>query len=94
MTALDYDCEKIYQTLQKVIEEINVTIESFEIGSDLLARPEEGDVAFGSIENQWCFTLTTFAETYSKKFGIDRQKMRRNLWGDRYFSPTEKKWLN
>jgi elongation factor 2 len=30
---------------------------------------------------------------YSKKFGIDRDKMRNKLWGDNFFDAKGKKWI-
>lgn len=52
---------------------------------DLICEPDKGNVAFGSGKDQWGFTLNHFAEIYSKKFGIDREKMKSKLWGDNYF---------
>lgn len=48
-----------------------------------------GSALFG-----WAFTLTKFAQVYSAKFGIDREKMRDKLWGDNYFDQKAKKWKN
>lgn len=33
-----------------------------------------------------------FARIYSKKFGINEDKMMEKLWGDNYFDPKAKKW--
>jgi len=35
-----------------------------------------------------------FAKTYSKKFGISREKMMEKLWGDNFFDQQGKKWKN
>jgi elongation factor 2 len=59
---------------------------------DLQVYPEKGTVAFGSGLHGWAFTLRQFAARYSKKFGVDKEKMMQKLWGDNYFNPTTKKW--
>lgn len=40
----------------------------------------------------WGFTLEQFANRYSKKFGVDKEKMLRRLWGEHYYNPKTKKW--
>lgn len=73
---------------------VNVIIDTYnqdDMGS-LLLHPDEGQVAFGSGKEQWAFTLTKFARIYAKKFGIDRNKMMKKLWGDNFFDPADKKW--
>jgi len=56
--------------------------------------PVNGTVAFGSALFGWAFTCTIFAKTYSKKFGVSREKMMEKLWGDNYFDAGGKKWKN
>lgn len=46
-----------------------------------------GSALFG-----WAFTLTRFAQIYCTKFGIEREKMTKKLWGDNYFDGKGKKW--
>ena len=55
------------------------------MGAGLQINPPEGTAAFGSALFGWAFTVTYFAKTYSKKFGVDREKMMEKLWGDNYF---------
>jgi elongation factor 2 len=31
---------------------------------------------------------------YAKKFGIDKEKMMKNLWGDHFFDPVKKKFVD
>lgn len=57
-----------------------------------MCDPSVGNVAFGSGKDQWAFTITKFARIYSKKFGIDNEKMMNKLWGDNYFDAPAKKW--
>lgn len=54
--------------------------------------PSIGNVGFGSGLHQWAFTLKQFAEMYADKFGVQVDKLMKNLWGDRYFNPKTKKW--
>jgi len=57
-------------------------------------NPQAGTAAMGSALFGWAFTLTKFAKVYSKKFGIDREKMMEKLWGDNFFDTKGKKWKN
>jgi hypothetical protein len=59
---------------------------------DSQVYPDKGTVAFGSGLHGWAFTLRQFAARYSKKFGVDKEKMMDRLWGDNYFNPKTKKW--
>src|SRR5581483_10680247 len=54
--------------------------------------PEKGTVAFGSGLHGWGFTLRQFAQRYSRKFGINCERMMQLLWGENYFDPLEKRW--
>lgn len=56
--------------------------------------PTVGNVAFGSGKDCWGFTLKMFAEMYSKKFGIPKEKMMKKLWGDNYFDAKGKCWTS
>lgn len=56
--------------------------------------PSKGTVAFGSGLHGWGFTLTRFADMYAKKFGVDRERMMRKLWGDNYYDPASKHWVD
>merc|ERR1711957_442528 len=94
---LQVDGETMYQNFQRVIESANVIISTYEcedMGEDQQVDPTKGTVAFGSALFGWAFTLTMFARTYSAKFKLDREKLMKKLWGDWYFSPTEKKFVS
>jgi elongation factor 2 len=41
----------------------------------------------------WGFTLHPFANCYAKKFGVDKDKMMKCLWGDNFFDPATRKWM-
>lgn len=91
------DGETMYQTFLRVIENVNVIIATYEnddAEESLQVEPVKGTVAFGSALFGWAFTITHFAKTYAKKFGIEREKMMEKLWGDNYFDQKAKKWKN
>ncbi|KAI9363456.1 P-loop containing nucleoside triphosphate hydrolase protein [Zopfochytrium polystomum] len=94
LLELQLDKESLYTTFLRTIENINVIISTYldKALGDLQVYPEKGTVAFGSGLHGWAFTLRQFAGRYSKKFGVDREKMMVKLWGDNYFNPATKKW--
>lgn len=88
--------EDLYQSFNRVIENVNVIISTNtdnKLG-DIQVYPDRGTVAFGAGLHGWAFTLRQFATRYSKKFGVQREKMMTRLWGDSYFNPTSKKWTH
>jgi elongation factor 2 len=94
---LQVDGETMYQNFIRVIENVNViiaTYESGDMGEGLQIDPVKGTAAFGSALFGWAFTITHFAKVYSKKFGIEREKMMQKLWGDNFFDQKAKKWKN
>jgi len=94
---LQVDGENMFLQFQKVIENSNVIISTYEcedMGEGQQVDPVNGTVAFGSALFGWAFTCTMFAKTYSKKFGISREKMMEKLWGDNFFDAKAKKWKN
>jgi len=73
---LQVDGETMYQNYLRVIENVNVIVATYEEeGKNLQVDPPNGTVAFGSALFGWAFTITIFAKTYSKKFGIEQDKM-------------------
>ena len=92
---LQVNGEAMYQNFLRVIENVNVIVATYEdenINEKLEIDPQTGNCAMGSALFGWAFTLTKFADIYGKKFGIEREKMRRKLWGDNYFDQKAKKW--
>jgi len=90
---LQVDGETMYQNFQRVIENANVIISTYEfedMGESQQVDPTNGTVAFGSALFGWAFTLTRFASAYSEKFKLDRTKLMKKFWGDNYFSPKKK----
>ena len=92
---LHYDPEQCYQTFNKVIETVNVIIATYcdEKLGDVMVDPSKGTVAFGSGLHGWGFTLTKFASLYAKKFGVKKDLLMKRLWGDHYYDPAAKKWV-
>lgn len=93
---LKHDSETIYQNFQRVIENANVIISTYqntELVEDQQVYPHTGNVAMGSALHGWGFTLTTFAFMYGKKFKMDFDKMINRLWGDNFFDGKNGKWL-
>ncbi|KAF0450142.1 elongation factor 2 [Gigaspora margarita] len=86
--------EDLYTSFQRTIESVNVIVSTYFDKSlgEIQVYPEKGTVAFGSGLHGWGFTLRQFAQRYSKKFGVDKEKMMQKLWGENYFNPATKKW--
>lgn len=90
--------EELFQTFQRIVENINVIIATY--GDDdgpmgaIMVDPSIGNVGFGSGLHGWAFTLKQFAEIYADKFGVQVDKLMKNLWGDRFFDAKTKKWTN
>ncbi|KZO96024.1 eukaryotic translation elongation factor 2 [Calocera viscosa TUFC12733] len=94
LLELQVSKEDLFQSFSRTIESVNVIIATYHdvaLG-DVQVFPEQGTVAFGSGLHGWAFTLRQFAARYSKKFGVDKDKMMAKLWGDNYFNPHTKKW--
>jgi elongation factor 2 len=92
---LQVDGETMFQNFQRVIENANVIISTYEcddMGSSQQVDPTEGTVAFGSALFGWAFTLTRFARIYAEKFKVEEEKMAKKLWGDNYYDQKGKKW--
>ena len=91
---LQVDGEEAYTTFQKVIENANVIMATYEdpLLGDVQVYPEKGTVAFSAGLHGWAFTLSNFAKMYASKFGVDESKMMERLWGENFFDPATKKW--
>lgn len=90
---LQLDAEDMYRNFNKILELANTIISNYghDMG-EILLQPKKGNVAFGCGKENWAFTLTTFARIYSKKFGVDIDKMKEKLWGDNYYDTKNKRW--
>ncbi|KAI0639536.1 eukaryotic translation elongation factor 2 [Trametes polyzona] len=94
LLELQVSKEDLFQSFSRTIESVNVIISTYNDAAlgDVQVYPEKGTVAFGSGLHGWGFTLRQFAARYSKKFGVDKDKMMTKLWGDNFFNPATKKW--
>ena len=94
LLELQVSKEDLFQSFSRTIESVNVLISTYNDAAlgDLQVYPDKGTVAFGSGLHGWAFTLRQFATRYSKKFGVDKEKMMAKLWGDNFFNPATRKW--
>ena len=91
---LQLEGEEAYTTYLRVIENANVILATYQDDAmgDLQVYPDKGTVSFSAGLHGWAFTLTTFAQLYAAKFGVEESKMMEKLWGDNFFDPATKKW--
>eukprot|EP00746_Dinoflagellata_sp_MGD_P148688 gnl/MRDRNA2_/MRDRNA2_80862_c0_seq1.p1 gnl/MRDRNA2_/MRDRNA2_80862_c0~~gnl/MRDRNA2_/MRDRNA2_80862_c0_seq1.p1 ORF type:complete len:850 (+),score=49.80 gnl/MRDRNA2_/MRDRNA2_80862_c0_seq1:17-2566(+) len=91
---LMYEAEEAYDNLRRVIENANVIMATYadEKLGETQVYPVRGNVSFSAGLHGWAFTLTTFANIYATKFGVESSKMVEKLWGDNFFDSAKKKW--
>jgi len=96
LLELQLDQEDLFQTFQRIVENVNVIIATYadDDGPMGVVRvdPSNASVGFGSGLHGWAFTLKQFAELYSAKFKIDVEKLMNRLWGENFFNLKTKKW--
>jgi elongation factor 2 len=96
LLELQLTSEDLFQTFQRIVENVNVIIATYSDDSgpmgDIQVDPTKGTVGFGAGLHGWAFTLKEFAEIYSAKFKIEVPKLMKRFWGDNFYSPSEKKW--
>lgn len=99
LLTLQLQPEDLYQTFQRIVENVNVIICTYGGGEsdapmgDVQVHPTIGNVGFGSGLHGWAFSLKQFAEMYASKFGIEVPKMMKRLWGDNFYDGKNKKWV-
>uniref|UniRef100_A0A8V1AD37 Elongation factor 2 n=1 Tax=Gallus gallus TaxID=9031 RepID=A0A8V1AD37_CHICK len=86
LLELQLDPEELYQTFQRIVENVNVIISTYGEGEsgpmgNIMIDPVLGTVGFGSGLHGWAFTLKQFAEMYVAKFAAK---------GDAQMNPTER----
>lgn len=75
LLELQLGTEELFQTFQRIVENINVIIATY--GDDdgpmgqIMVDPSIGNVGFGSGLHGWAFTLKQFSEMYASKFGVE-----------------------
>jgi len=96
LLELQLEQEELYQTFQRIVENINVIVATYADDDGPMGKvtvdPSNGSVGFGSGLHGWAFTLKQFSEMYASKFGVDIDKMMNKLWGENFFNPKTKKW--
>jgi elongation factor 2 len=96
LLELQLEQEDLYQTFQRIVENVNVIIATYgdEEGpmGNIMVSPNDGTVGFGSGLHGWAYTLKQFAEMYSSKFKIEVPKLMKRLWGDQFYNGKTKKW--
>merc|ERR1711970_510604 len=96
LLELQLEQEDLYQTFQRIVENVNVIIATYadDDGPMGIVRVDvnNGSVGFGSGLHGWAFTLKQFAEMYASKFGVDVDKLMKKLWGENFFNAKTKKW--
>merc|ERR1712168_909489 len=96
LLELQLEQEDLYQTFQRIVENINVIIATYGDATGPMGNidvdPKKGSVGFGSGLHGWAFTLKQFSEMYAEKFKIDVKKLMGKLWGESFFNPTTRKW--
>jgi len=95
LLELQMDLDEAYQAFTRAIESANVVIETCRdpVLGDVQVDPAKGTVGFGSALQGWGFTLSVFADMYSKKFGMPKDKLMARLWGDHFFNPKKNTWM-
>ena len=92
---LKHDSETIFQNFQRVIENANVIISTYqktEAIGDCQVYPYHGNVGMGSALHGWGFTVSVFARMYADKFKCEPKKLLTKLWGDNFFNPKKNVW--
>lgn len=86
---LKHDSETIYQNFQRVIENFNVIVSTYQ-KSDMMGEcqvdPTDGKVSMGSALHGWGFSVYTFAKMYASKFKANMNNMLIRLWGDNFYN--------
>ncbi|XP_009321744.1 PREDICTED: elongation factor 2, partial [Pygoscelis adeliae] len=86
LLELQLEPEELYQTFQRIVENVNVIISTYGEGEsgpmgNIMIDPVLGTVGFGSGLHGWAFTLKQFAEMYVAKFAAK---------GDAQLNPSER----
>ena len=86
---LKHDSETIYQNFQRVIENFNVIVSTYQksdMMGDCQVDPTDGKVCMGSALHGWGFSIYTFAKMYASKFKANLNNMLIRLWGDNFYT--------
>ncbi|XP_076067333.1 eukaryotic translation elongation factor 2 [Oratosquilla oratoria] len=96
LLELQLEQEELYQTFQRIVENVNVIIATYNDDTgpmgEMRVDPSKGSVGFGSGLHGWAFSVKEFADIYAKIFGIPSSKLMTKLWGENFFNKKTKKW--
>merc|ERR1711962_1172298 len=88
--------EELYQTFQRIIENVNVIIATYNDDDgpmgEMRVAANKGSVGFGSGLHGWAFSIKQIADMFSAKFGVPTAKLMDKLWGENFFNKKTKKW--
>jgi len=88
--------EELYQTFQRIVENVNVIIATYNDDEgpmgEMRVNPTKGSVGFGSGLHGWAFSLKQIADIYSSKVGVPTLKLMGRFWGENFFSKKTNKW--
>uniref|UniRef100_A0A8D0FPY6 Tr-type G domain-containing protein n=1 Tax=Strix occidentalis caurina TaxID=311401 RepID=A0A8D0FPY6_STROC len=95
LLELQLEPEELYQTCQRIVENVNVIISTYGEGEtgpmgNIMIDPVISTVGFGSGLHGWAFTLKQFAEMYVTKFAAKGEKVQLPPAG--YFDPATGKF--
>merc|ERR1712215_59599 len=96
LLELQLEAEELYQTFQRIVENVNVIIATYNDDSgpmgEMRVDPSKGSVGFGSGLHGWAFSVKEFADIYSGLFKVPAAKLMSKLWGENFFNKKTKKW--
>lgn len=96
LLELQLEQEELYQTFQRIVENVNVIIATYNDDSgpmgEMRVDPSKGSVGFGSGLHGWAFSIKQFADIYASLFKVPAAKLMSKLWGENFFNKKTKKW--
>jgi len=96
LLELQLEQEELYQTFQRIVENVNVIIATYNDDQgpmgEMRVDPSKGSVGFGSGLHGWAFSVKEFADIYAGLFKVPASKLMGKLWGENFFNKKTKKW--
>jgi len=96
LLELQLEQEELYQTFQRIVENVNVIIATYNDDQgpmgEMRVDPKKGSVGFGSGLHGWAFSVKEFADIYASLFKVPAGKLMNKLWGENFFNKKTKKW--
>merc|ERR1719466_690673 len=96
LLELQLEQEELYQTFQRIVENVNVIIATYNDDTgpmgEMRVDVNNGSVGFGSGLHGWAFSIKQFADIYSTMFKVPTAKLMTKLWGENFFNKKTKKW--